>query len=65
MNDLNPTILVWLGGAEKIAGIEEFTSAVTSAVTNVPNLVQASVENRDREFKEKHAKGVDDVSGGL
>ena len=50
------------GGARGLAGFEEFTSAVTSAVTNVTNLMQSSVENRDIELKAKRARVDDDVS---
>ena len=53
------------GGARGLAGFEEFTSAVTSAVTNVTNLMQSSVQNRDKELKEKRARVDDDVSGAL
>ena len=54
-----------LGGARGLAGFEEFTSAVTSAVTNVTNLMQSSVKNRDNELKAKRARVDDDVSGVL
>ena len=53
------------GGARGLAGFEEFTSAVTSAVTNVTNLMQSSVENRDIELKAKRARVDDDISGVL
>ena len=49
------------GGASGLAGLDDFTSAVTSAVTNVTNLFQTSVENRDRELTNKRAR-ADDIS---
>ena len=49
------------GGARGLAGLDDFTSAVTSAVTNVTNLFQTSVENRDRELTNKRAR-ADDIS---
>ena len=53
------------GVGRGLAGLEDFTSAVTSAVTNVTNLVQSSVENRDKDLKERRMKGADDVEGAL
>ena len=53
------------GVGRGLAGLEDFTSAVTSAVTNVTNLVQSSVENRDKDLEERRMKGADDVEGAL
>ncbi len=53
---IDPTAARRASSGRGLAGFEEFTTAVTSAVTNVTNLFQTSVENRDRQLTKKRAR---------